>query len=103
MTTDQQVAQTIRQQLETGVLWSLGATDIMRDGAALTFRARIAPKGFSRPRIMRVTITLTPADLYHVKVIWQRSKFADIETHAEIDDLDVSQLNRWLLSLDCEG
>jgi hypothetical protein len=94
------IATETRRQIEIGVLMSLGAHDIMRDGAALTFKARIAPKGFTKPRIMRVTITLTPFDLYHVKVIWQRTKFADIETHAEMDHLDTRQLNRYLLSLD---
>lgn len=85
---DYTIPRTIQRQITTGVLMSLGAHDLMsqvvhsadkvgleRRPDSLTFKARILPsKTASRPRIMRVTVTLDPSDTYSVTVGYSKSK-----------------------------
>lgn len=105
------IPNTIRQQITVGVLMSLGATDLMADREhtaaperydALTFRARILPsKTASRPRVMRVKVTLDPSDTYSIKVTYKkfRHDFHEV-VHFEASDVYCDQLARTLLSLD---
>lgn len=100
---DAYVAQTIRSQIAVSTFMTLGASDLMRDGADFTFRARIIPTGKQAPRVMRVTVHLNGMDLYDVKVIFTPSKWADPVTHFERTDVYAKDLNRVLFALDREG
>lgn len=99
-----QVAEIIRQQIGTGVLMSLGATDLMRDGEnTLTFRARILDSGKKRVRIMRVNVTLDPSDTYSITVGYSKtspSRGPEWIQHFSASDVYNSDLARVLLSLD---
>jgi hypothetical protein len=100
-----QIANTIRDQIAVPTFMTLGASDLayQSDPPGFTFKARIAPKGFSRPRVMRVTVTLNALDLYDIEVIWFRQKYGPVETHFEASNVYADQLNRILFSLDKEG
>lgn len=101
---------TIRDQITVGVLMSLGATDLMSDRVhvpkpeydTLTFRARILPSAkASRPRVMRVRVTLDPADTYSITVTYPKhgKPFEEV-THYEASGVYCDQLARTLLALD---
>lgn len=108
------VAQTIRNQIETGVLWALGATDIHgRAGnasynPALVMNVRVLPfnakgKRLSRPRVMELLIELTPMDDYTITVMYHRKIRNDgweLVTHAKFEHVYADQLSRVLLSID---
>ena len=111
VTTDQaqEVAATIRSQIDRGVLMSLGAhhfaygTDQM---GQVSFLARILPftkLGHRSARVanMVVTITLNGLDYYDITVKhWANY---ELTIHAEGHDIDAFTLNRWLLALDYDG
>lgn len=108
-----EVARTIRSQIQTGVLWALGASDLWatiteHGNPALQFKARIIPKGQTKARVMTVVIELTPMDLYDITVTYIKKKASRFEApvkvlHEEHTEVDVSILNAVLLSLDKEG
>jgi hypothetical protein len=96
-----QIAGVIRSQIGTGVLMSLGATDLMFDGPALTFRARIL-NARKVKRIMRVTVRLEPSDTYSIRVGYSASRaagYAWIE-HYSADNVYADMLPSLLLALD---
>lgn len=113
----QEVAQTIRQQIGLGVLWSLGATALhygteKNGNPFLGMAVRILPyrkdgKRGSRPRVMRLRVELTPADLYDITVEYtQRNRHTgDYEkiTHFTATDVYCDQLSRLLLTLDSDS
>lgn len=102
-------ATVIRQQIETGVLMSLGAREFAyttTDGQpGLTFKATVLPfrkngtRG-TRGRTMRVTVTLTPADDYTVTVGYL-NRYEWVE-HFRAEGVYVDALNRVLLSIDSD-
>lgn len=95
------IAGTIRSQIGTGVLMSLGATDFMFDGPALTFRARILNKRKVK-KIMRVTVRLEPSDTYSIRVGWMgtRAQGYAWNDHYSADDVYADMLPSLLLQLD---
>lgn len=106
----QEVAQTIRQQIGLGVLWSLGATAFhygTKDGNPyLGMDVRILPyrkdgKRGSRPRVMRLRVELTPADLYDITVEYIQ-RYEKI-THFTATGIYCDQLSHLLLSLDSDS
>lgn len=98
-----QVAQIIRSQIAVSTFMTLGASDLMRDGADFTFKARIIPTGKRAPRVMRVAVHLNGWDLYDVTVGYMKPRTFEWVQHAEARDLDAKQMNRYLFSLDREG
>lgn len=101
------VAQTIRSQIQTPVLWALGAHQLSattEDGKpGLTCSVRVLPfrkdgTRASRPRIMRLFVLLNGLDYYDIKVTYL-NKF-DVVEHVSFTDVDVFSLNRVLLSID---
>jgi hypothetical protein len=99
------IAGTIRSQIGNGVLMSLGATDFMFDGPALTFRARIL-NARKVKRIMRVTVRLEPSDTYSIRVGYMAKSrslnnpnYAWI-SHYSADDVYADMLPSLLLELD---
>lgn len=119
MNTAYAIATTIRDQIGTATLMSLGAhrfgytqRDTCGDNPALVFAARILPfradgQRASAPRTMTVQVALTPADLYHVRVTYpQRGDRFGVRPpviHYEANDVDAPTLPRLLLSLDYDG
>lgn len=106
------VADIIRQQIGTGVFMSLGArnlgsfTDATTGNPGLAFQATILPFNKTgaradRGRTMRVRVTLTPADLYDVRVDY--SHRGETKTHHEATDIDAFALRSHLLALDYDG
>lgn len=109
------VPEIIRQQITTGVLMSLGATDLMsrtvdKESPApdsLTFKARILTHARGAVRVMRVTVTLEPSDTYSITVGYGKSKRQPngapgsvwVE-HFNAENVYCDQLARVLLSLD---
>lgn len=65
--TSSQVAATIKQQIGMWSLAEVGARGFMFDASSLYFDAK--PKA----RIVRVVVTLTPADLYDVRVLAKKT------------------------------
>ena len=108
-----EVARIVRSQIEGGVLMSLGArTFLATNGkctvtgdAGLVFDATILPyrqdgTRSTRPRTMRVEVTLNAADLYDVVVTYTQR--LERLMHERISDVPVESLNRVLLSLDSD-
>ena len=103
-----QIANTIRQQIDTRVLWAIGAHEFgfIRDQrGGLTFKTRILPmrkdgtRG-TRPRIMRMTITLTGDDLYDIEVGYlSQSRWV---THYRESGLYWDALTPTILALDSD-
>lgn len=117
-----ETANIIRQQIETGVLMSLGARGFRHGNVAavpgatplpsLVFTATILPmtKNGTRgtaARTMTVTISHNAADYYDVHVTYpQRGDRYGIKpptVHFEAEDVDASNLSRLLLALDYNG
>lgn len=113
---------TIRQQIETGVLMSLGGHNFRYGRVcafpgtdplpSLVFNARILPmtKSGSRctaPRTMQVVISLNGRDYYDIRVTYNQSGdrygAQPPVVHYEADDVEVSTLSRLLLSLGYDG
>lgn len=109
------VAQTIRNQIETPVLWALGATDLHgRVGnasfnPALVMNVRVIPfnaqgKRLSRPRVMELLIELTPWDDYTITVSYHKKLPNhggwEYVTHQQFEHVYASELSRVLLSID---
>lgn len=109
MNTAADTATIIRQQIEIGVLMSLGARDLAyttTDGQpGLTFKATVLPfrkngtRG-TRGRTMRVTVTLTPADDYTITVSYL-NRYEWIE-HFRAEGVYADALNPVLLSIDSD-
>lgn len=96
------VANTIREQLGIFGLGVVGASHLAysaREGlGALTFKARLHFSGHHVPRVMRVTIVLTPADLYDIKVTRP-----DCTEYLFAEDVFADQLTNLMYQLDKEG
>ena len=107
------VATTIHQQINIRTLMSLGATELhptleqsktYRPG--LAFTARILPftrdgERGTRPRRMKVSITLDPSDTYTVAVTWTHG--GKHHTHFLRSGVYADQLDTLLLALDYDG
>lgn len=103
------IAATIRQQIELGVLMSLGARDLAYTTAGekpgFTFKATVLPfrkdgtRG-TRGRTMRVTITFSPVDDYTVTVGYL-NRYEWVE-HFRTEGVYADALNRVLLSIDSD-
>lgn len=80
---DMTVVNTIRKQIGVGTLMGLGATGlaVTRGGKGLTFTARIAKPGQTRPRKCQVEIVYTSADLYDVTICFTEGKAKNFETN----------------------
>lgn len=104
MSNSQQVAEIIRRQITPGSLMSVGASDfafLKEQRGGLTFKARLALRGQSRARTMRVQVVLTVLDLYRVTVTYlDRGRYYDVVVADEIDSLS---LPRTILNLDSFG
>lgn len=95
--------------IEQGVLWTLGAHDLMatdREENGLTFKARILPfnkdgKRATRPVTMRVTIAANDRDLYDFAVIYARGM--DLFDHLTLTDVPLADVNAFLFALDFDG
>lgn len=112
----QQVAETIRTQIPSGVLMSLGARrlrGVVHEGnPGLAFDARILPftKAGDRgaaARTMHIYVTLTAADLYDV-VVWYPRRGDRFGTegraiHYSTTAVDTFTLPRLLYALDYDG
>lgn len=106
----QYVATTIRNQITSGVLMSLGAHKFgyytQENGThALVFVARILPfkKNGERSeaaRIMRVIITLNVADAYDIRVEYQRQ--GKTVTHYSANSVYADQLAGDMLRIDSD-
>ncbi|MBS1673150.1 MAG: hypothetical protein JSS74_04215 [Actinobacteria bacterium] len=102
-------AETLRAGATTGVLWSLGATNLgavpgTHGLGGLLFIARILPltangRGEAARR-MAVMVSVTPGDLLDIDV---RQLTGDRREHATTRDLYLDQLQRALLALDYDG
>lgn len=120
--TTRTIGNTIRQQIEGGVLMALGGHDFrygrvcaFREAPALPsliFNARILPmtkagKRSTAPRTMQVVVSLNGADLYDVRVTYHqrgdRYGAKPSVVHYEADDVYAEDLSRLLLSLDYDG
>lgn len=118
----QEVANTIRSQIEVGVFMSLGAHNLRHGSIAaskdapalpsLIFNARILPfnkKGTrsGMPRVMQVVISLNAADYYDITVTHNqhgdRYGLKEPVTHFSAQDVDCGNLSRVLLALDYDG
>ena len=109
------VGPTIYRQIERGVLMSLGAHNFRYGADDMVFDARILPftkegKRAGQPRIMAVQIKLNGLDYYDIAVKYYRTSrksmgygSADLVTHYEVTNVDVSILSRILLALDYDG
>lgn len=95
------IAGVIRSQIGAGVLMSLGATDFMFDGPALTFRARIL-NARKVKKIMRVTVRLEPSDTYSIAVGYMgtRAQGYAWHDHYSADGVYADMLPELLLELD---
>jgi len=85
-----QVAHQTRDQIEMGVLMSLGARGLMSDETTLYFTAK------PRHRLVMVAVELTPADTYTITVTNKKSG----KVLHEAVDVYVDMLNRTLLDLE---
>jgi hypothetical protein len=109
------VGQTIREQVETPVLWALGASDLHGRARSASFNpglvmnVRVLPfnargKRMSRPRVMELLIELTPWDDYTITVSYHKKlpSFGGWEyvTHQQFEHVYASELSRVLLSID---
>lgn len=83
MPTKQEVATTIKRQLDTGVLMSCGARDFMIDGNGLTFKVGSGNK-------RRMVIHLNGKDLYDVTRYTMKGGKIDTTQRA---DVPVENLN----------
>ncbi len=81
---------------------ALGATDlgyVTNPRPGLRFRARIIPTGAARaPRVMTVTVVLTPADLYDITVVWEDR--GEMVTHYQASGVYADVLGEVLFDLD---
>ncbi len=111
MTTTLHVAQTIKGQVGTGVLMSLGASSLRATEfygmAGLSFTARILPfradgQRGTAVRKMGVRVTLNSSDRYDVLVAYVGRGGAR-KVHYEADDVDAEMLPRLMLALDFDG
>lgn len=106
----QYVAQTIRRQITPGVLMSLGAHKLgsytHENGThALVFVARVLPfkkngERAAAPRNMRVIVTLNVADLYDIRVEYQRQ--GKTVTHYRAGSVYADQLAGDMLRIDSD-
>lgn len=107
------IAETIRRQATPLVLMSLGATNLLalvphgEFQGGLEFTARVLPfnkngERSARPRKMRVWVKLTWADLYDVEVSYIGRDRQPV-VHAQVENIDFTQLPVWLLALDFDG
>lgn len=105
----QRVAMTIHSQIQRGIFWSLGASDMhatVEGEGGLGFTARILPMKrsggrASAARRMLVQITLNGWDYYDVSVSYlERGQEV---THYSTTNVDCEQLGRLLLALDYDG
>lgn len=100
------VALTIKGQIGFGSYAAVGAHNfsyIEKPDPGLTFLAKIIPTGLSRPRIMRVFITLNGMDTYDVKVTYIPKRGAEPKTHFEAHGIYNDQISRVIFGLDKEG
>lgn len=103
------VGKIVRSQIEMGVLWSLGASNLgySAEGfGGLEFDARILPfnkngKRAAKPRVMHVKIVLNALDYYDVSVGFRKG--SEWVEHFSRKDVDAFSLNRLLLALDWNG
>ena len=105
------VANEIRRQLHFGVLMALGASNLrhgMKDqNPALFMNVRVLPynasgKRLGTPRIMLLTIELTPWDDYTITVSYtknQRGVMTEV-IHEQHEHVTVDVLNSTMLSID---
>lgn len=96
-----QVADTIRKQLGVFGLGVVGASNLgytTTGQGALTFKARLHFVDRDQTRVMRVTIVLTAADLYDIRVT--RPNYTD---HVYAEGVHADQLTDLMYRLDAEG
>lgn len=113
------VSKTIFTQISRGVQMSLGMHNPTVSSFApddpdtyapgLGFLARVLPfrkdgRRGSSVRVMRVTVTLTAADLYDIDVRYaaRRSVVGDT-VHCQMKGIDAESLSRALLAIDYDG
>ena len=106
----QYVAETIRRQITPGVLMSLGAHKFgyythENESHALVFLARVLPfkkdgERAAAPRNMRVIVTLNVADLYDIRVEYQRQ--GKTVTHYSANGIYCDQLAGVMLRIDSD-
>ena len=103
------VGKVVHVQLDTKVLWSLGATGLQYSAKGLggiEFDARILPfkvngERGSRARVMRVKVLLNSSDYYDVSVGYPKG-YEWVE-HFSREDVGVESINFLLLALDWDG
>lgn len=114
------ITDTIREQIGSGVLMSLGAhnfhsnygklvqgeDDFYLTDATLAFHARILPflksgKRGTGPRKMFVSVTLNGTDYYDIKVLFEKG--GELVEHFSATDVDAFSLARTMLALDYNG
>ncbi len=96
-----QVARTIGAQIRGATFMTLGATDrgyVTNPRPGLRFRARIIPTGRQSPRVMTVTVVLSPADLYDIAVVWEDR--GEMVTHYQASGVYGDVLGEVLSDLD---
>lgn len=104
------VGKAVHVQLDTKVMWSLGATGLQYSAEGLggvEFDARILPfkvngERGSRARVMRVKVLLNGSDYYDVSVGYLNKRYEWVE-HFSREDVGVESINFLLLALDWDG
>ena len=89
-TLNQQIAETILEQIKATNKWALaswGAKDFINADGALWFSAR-----GSNGRYIKIMVTLTPADLYHVQTGKLNRKTLEFKHMADVDGVYGDQL-----------
>lgn len=107
-----EVAEIINEQVQTGVLWSLGAqqfhaTVTANHLPAAAWTVRVLPfrkdgTRSTRARHMMLTVALNGSDYYDITVTYTDTRKGETVTHLKYDDVDVFNLNRVLLSIDSD-
>jgi len=77
----------IKRQLGVATLMGMGAHNLAYYRDALTFDARIVKPGTRQVRIMRVTITLTPFDLYDMSIGFLNKRTFEWESLEDAKDI----------------
>lgn len=107
-----EVAEIINDQVQIGVLWSLGAhkfraTVTANNLPAAAWTVRVLPfrkdgtRG-TQARNMSLTVALNGMDYYDITVTYPSTRTGETVTHLEYSDVDVFNLNRILLSIDSD-